>query len=512
MKQPYELLLLTDAAVTRRSASVGGHQTLRFVPGQCVLGAAAARTYASLAGRDLAWKVFHGGDVRFGDALPLVGEAPGWPAPLSLHVPKGQAGDDGRKVNQATVNLLCRDRGDLSWEQLRETFVALDGSATRPAPRRSMRTAVGATGRARDGYLFELEAIPAGTRLRGVIEGDEALVREVVEALHDTEIRVGRSRSAEFGRARFRRLDDALPAPITAPHHEASQLSFWCVSDLALRAAQTGQPTLTPEPAAFGLPEGWTYDPARSFVRTRRYTPFNGHRRAYDLERQVIVAGSVLSFRGPAGLAPEAWDAVAARVAGGVGEHRAEGLGAVVFEPALLSGEHPVWEPATAAIEPPLKVAATLPDDPLARWLAAEEVFHAVEAQAWEAVRSMIVTMRDARRAWAMVPDAQWGALRALARRHRASPGRLAEELARHVGAVEEKGQDPKKPSPRGARARLWSAWRDGVQPAAAITAWYEKRVKAEPAAAAPLALELLCTHYVRDRRRAGSPTVEVLS
>ncbi|HCF61174.1 MAG TPA: hypothetical protein DFS52_24650, partial [Myxococcales bacterium] len=373
--------LETDVAITESSATVGGHHSLGYVPGAALLGAAARAGYPD-GDPDLAWRLFHSGAVRFGAALPLGSDgAPCVPMPLALHYPKGESAKaESDRLSKSVLNLprAMRKEG-VQLKQLREGF--LDGAlkVTEPSFRSSMRTAVDG-GRAREGFLYTISAMPAGTVLLARVDADdEAGLAEVRQRIVEREVRLGRSRNAEFGRARIEEAGAVPEGARRAGAPKAEEALFLCLSDLCLRDAASGQPTFEPDPAAFGLPQGWRFEPAKSYLRVRRYSPFNAQRRRPDLERHAIVAGSVLVFSGEG--TPSA-EAVAAAVAGGVGSYRAEGLGQVLFEPAILSGASPAAVSEGKKTEKEAPAAA--PEGELREWLRAQEQRRVATDDAWK--------------------------------------------------------------------------------------------------------------------------------
>jgi hypothetical protein len=96
----------------------------------------------------------------------------------------------------------------------------------------------------------------------------------------------------------------------------------------------------------------------------RRYSPYNGKRRAPDIERFVLQRGSVLTFGGDE---PVEIDALARSLEAGVGRFRSEGLGDVDVEPWYLASLHPAFaEPEPRAQPSPGSFGA--PALPLLQW------------------------------------------------------------------------------------------------------------------------------------------------
>lgn len=313
--------LVDDVVLSADAATAGEHRSLGHIPGSALLGAAASRLYATALREGTAYRLFHSGEVRFGDALPVddAGRV-GWPMPLCLHREK-----DGEEI----VNLALQARDDRQWQQLRDGWVGLDGRPVQ-SPRRGyvLRTAIDEkTGTADSGRLFGYETLQAGSRFLATIELDTgvpaALEEQLVSALTARPLRLGRSRSTEHGRVRASRVPP--PTRPSGSGVRGSSVTIWALSDLAL-TDRHGQATLAPEPRHFGL-RGGQVDWDRSFLRSRRYAPWNASLRARAPERVVIARGSVITFRDTE---PQGGSVLA-------GSLREAGLGVCAVNPILLS-------------------------------------------------------------------------------------------------------------------------------------------------------------------------------
>lgn len=386
-----DLELLDEVVVSRTSATTGQHRCLPFIPGSNLLGAIASTLYDERDGR--MFDIFHSGRVRFGDARPLTPSLQStWPVPLAWHGDKGGGAthDNERWRADAILNLAATgldDSGFLQPQQIREAFVGETDERVRPRTRYRMKTAIArSTGSAADGQLFGYEALARGQRFRATLSADDAALLEPLRKHLRDVIYLGRSRSAQYGRAKIVSVKDSRPlsqAPLATldgvPH-----LVLWLASDLAARDAGTGMPTYTPGLADLGLDDlvSGVAATEKTFVRTRRYSPFNAKRRAHDLERQVIVGGSVLCYRLERMPDPQLAARLAERLAAGLGEHREAGLGEVVLDAVLknlLLSRHPVLSPARERV--PLPPPAP-PDHPLVAWLQAGEHRDTAESKA----------------------------------------------------------------------------------------------------------------------------------
>lgn len=454
---------LTDELIlSTTSATTGAHQTLDFIPGAVLLGAA-ARRYAEFG--EYAWAVFHAGGVRFGNAYPLIDRpgsppVPTLPVPLAWHHAKGESGEGGAaggtlgpakvaRILDAKIQNRAHTESDRKAStqsvQMRKGYVSRDGRLVSPATRYRQKTAIDRDrqGRVREGALFGYASLDAGQAFLAEIRFDPGLVpqpvrRQVIDALTGGPLLIGRSRSAEYGEARAAVCDDPSVAAaldgLVEPGRpkRAKGLAVLLLSDLALEDEQTGAPTTLPQPRHFGLPEGWALSRARSFVRTRRYAPFNGKRRLFDAERQVLEKGSVLVFEAPDGaeLDEAALADVRRTIDAGIGQHRAEGLGKVVMEPWCLDGDKPEFpeqQPNAGSSPGAESMNAAMPDDPLFRWLMRrhdERVLPAEASKLAETSEALFATLY--KEAWgeadrsgtprqeAAPSNAQWGAVRDL--------------------------------------------------------------------------------------------------
>ena len=413
-----------DCVFSASTATEGGHESLDRVPGSALLGVAAADLYQQLSRED-AWLAFHSGKIRFTDGLPWNGSNQGYPMPYAWHHKKTESADkDGALQAERLYNLLAVDHiddaegGRIQPKQLRSGYVHIDGAWTKPAHRLRLKTAIdSATGRAAEGQLFGYDALARGQQFVCFVEADDdtdsELFERVIQSLQG-ERWLGRSRSAEYGRVRISSLDAQQPQPGEV---KSGRLTLWALSDLALCDEQ-GLPTLIPDAGALGLQQA-RLDTRRSFLRHRRYSPWNAARHGYERERMVLEAGSVLCFDLNQTPTAETLE----RLQQGVGLYREAGLGRLWVNPPLLADEHPAFN-ARQQVH-----AATLPerpDHPLLDWLEDQDDDWKMDAdqraqQLAEAYRMAISRARKAAGVDQGVnfgpSKSQWGRILEVARR-----------------------------------------------------------------------------------------------
>lgn len=496
--------LLDDVVVSASSATAGGHRSLDYLPGALFMGAAARRLYSWALAEGWAFDAFHGGRVGFGDGYPV--HANGRPTlrtPLSLHYPKMR---DGRpckpevkgRLDVEVVTNLARTAADddQQWEQVRTGYLDPELAIVRPETTFAMKTAISRrTGRPNDAQLFGYEALAAGSRFVVTLEGDDAdrLVR-IADALSAEPVRLGRSRSAEYGRVRLRRLEQAwAPWQTAGPRADARTTRLWFLSDAWL--ARDGEPILAPSGEDVGLP-GWRVCWDRSFLRHRRFAPFNGKWRRFGLERHVVQAGSVLT------LVCEDGDAEAA-APGWVGLGHEHGLGRLWQDPPILAEvsikrDAPLWKAPTIEPEAP---AAPAQETDLIRWLHDRRLAQSSDREAQRdgerLAQAVLQLYANAARLQGLSTEddvgpaaSQWNGIAAAARRSR-SKAEIDRELF-----------DPAKGLAR-ANDRLWGETRFGPGENDTFHAWLRRTVKELDEQRAPRAIETMARTVVGQRRVA---------
>lgn len=343
MRKYFFVRLVDDVVISQRAATTGGHVSLNHLPGAVFLGAVAARLYQKLSAAEQL-TIFHSGRVRFATALPVTPNGcPGYPAPACWHYQKGELKDDRGILNHQ------HDR-DTSGQpvQYRDEFFTHTGEFFTPKSDFRLKTAIDSkTGRTAESQLFGYTALLKGSLFWSKVEADAGSISaqrfdDIVDILQSDGVRLGRSRSAEYGRVKITVLEDDAAQKLELPEPQAAQeVSLWLLADAALQD-EYGQPTLQPSGEAVGL-SGFTLDPpAKTFVRATQYAPFNGDRKRRELERQVLLMGSVLHFRGDSPVSAEVLQGIQER---GIGLYRQSGLGRVWVNPAWLRQAEPSFKP-----------------------------------------------------------------------------------------------------------------------------------------------------------------------
>ena len=291
-RQGIRIELLDPVISSQAVASAADPTSLPYIPGAMLWGLYANHIYKTA--KDRALELLHSAGVRFLDGLPLTDHGPGFPLPMSIHLPKA-AGPESLRDLKCDLTV---DEYEPDLKQQRGWAIASGQSPATVKFEASLRTAITPDlGVAAEGQFYTLNALCAGQQFLAVIEGNtESEVNGVADFLCGVSQGgnspakkhiLGRSKSAEFGTCRLSRAD---AWELT---HDKQQAQFiWCLSDLAA-VDEYGLPTGHPDTKFFGAEIDWR----RSFLRHRRYAPYNAAWNTRTPERLVIERGSVFTLK-----------------------------------------------------------------------------------------------------------------------------------------------------------------------------------------------------------------------
>jgi hypothetical protein len=355
--QQFKVKLLEEVVISQRAATEGGHESLDSLPGAVFLGAVATHLYDKLlknensedAELNNAYTVFHSGKVRFGNALPLSKDDQlSYPRPLCWYKDKNKS-DDHIKTEWRNYQ-HGEYSNTIQAEQVRKHYISLGAikpknRLTQVQSRFRMKTAINPDiGTAREGQLFGYSSLLEGQEFVFVLEADDDvnpdLWQQIVSIFEDKRLKLGRSRSAEYGAVKMTPFEKADERG--KPQFEPEQgITLWLLADAALQN-KSGQPLLEPTAESIGLPANFELDLEKTFVRSRRYAPFNASYRRRELERVVLSIGSVLHFTcqnneiNESDILPKLQEIQD----NGIGLYRQAGLGRVWVNPELLANEN----------------------------------------------------------------------------------------------------------------------------------------------------------------------------
>ncbi|MCC5938405.1 MAG: hypothetical protein JJU34_14095 [Lunatimonas sp.] len=331
----FKCTLLSDVVLNAKLATEGNMTTLDYIPGSNFLGIAAKHLYKPEES-EMAYSLFHSGDIKFGDArvATSAGE-PTYAIPFSFFQDKLNSKLEANKVYlhhmiTSENHPLDEKETKLQLQQSRSGYISSSGVLVKEVGKRfSLKSAYDRDSRtSKTGYMFGFEAIPAGTSFIFSVQAeDEALLKTVSSAL-EGEQRLGKSKTAEYGQVKIKQIQALDPIPtfqsedFTLVYAESNL----CFFDSA------GQPTFQPTAKDLGL-DG-KIDWSKSQIRTYSYSPWNGQRKTTSTQRHCILKGSVFYVKTASKSTDSAYR----------GHYQAEGLGKVIYNPIFLqsTGNDPV--------------------------------------------------------------------------------------------------------------------------------------------------------------------------
>jgi len=157
-------------------------------------------------------------------------------------------------------------------------------------------------GAANGGQLYQYEAIEAGQRFYGVLQGrqeDVRLLLELAEKQHQR-LRLGRSRTAEYGNVRFVPRSDSCPVLLSGePDTERSAFVGLLLVTPMLLLDDSGRPDPVPKWLTQQIASKLGCDVEVQSVRLR-YTTLSGYNAKWRLpkpQRTALDAGSVIALK-----------------------------------------------------------------------------------------------------------------------------------------------------------------------------------------------------------------------
>jgi hypothetical protein len=326
----YTCKLLSDVVISSVTATEGFNPSLDYIPGSKFLGIVAGKLYDDY--KDETLDLFHNGKVRFGNAYPQIEGHTSFPVPFSWFFEKGKGLTEPpiylhHKLGVEDFNRLAKDGKQP--KQARKGYFTTTGEYLSLDQDFSIRSAYDRSElRAKDSQMFGYFSLPKGSTWTFVVEDDTEQYSDEIKTVLVGKKRIGRSRSAEYGLVEID-FDKALPIK-TGIIPRSELILIYALSNLCFYD-HYGRPTLTPEPAQLGVPEGkilWE----KSQIRSRLYQTWNRYRHNRDGDRMIIEKGSVIAIKHNQSLDTGVF-------AGGIGSHKAEGFGQVLINPDFLLSE-----------------------------------------------------------------------------------------------------------------------------------------------------------------------------
>jgi len=319
----YKCKFLSDVVLPASSNTQGNIALNDFIAGSNFLGMV-AKKYESF-GRD-AFRVFHSGDVCFGDGHILINEKSSYKIPLSFH--KLKVGDGFfNKLHLTSIDEKNLRHKQKQLKQIRSGYLNEDFKYAELSYHYTQKSSYDKElRRSKDEGMYGYSALKSGTEwLFKVSYKDERLVDSVEKVLLGRQ-QLGKSKSAQYGQV-----------AITSYNKQPKKISFTPENDLTYiyvnsRLAlvdEDGSPTAVPTIENLGLSSGeivWE----KTYIRTSTYTPYNYKRATQEYTRIVINKGSVITLKG-----------CTTPIQDVIGAYISEGFGEILINPAFLQDINP---------------------------------------------------------------------------------------------------------------------------------------------------------------------------
>lgn len=425
----FKCTLLTDVILNQSAATTTNQETLDFIPGNNFLGIAAGglyddgKTEGRLSGQH-SLRVFHSGEVRFGDAHPacISGTDGSMEIKRSLRIPASYYkpkldNKDGFYIYHEVKNQDDPEYVKFQPKQCRKGFYVFENQRLIPVPvgrSFAIKSAYDRTvRRSAKEKMFGYESLQQGSVwIFDVSFDSNDFIEKVKEALIGTK-RIGRSRTAQYGLVKIEILENAKK-PIYLQEKNPDYALVYADARLIF-LDQYGLPTFQPEASDLGFANG-EIDWKKTQIRTFQYAPWNFKRQARDTDRCGIEKGSVFYIRKKEDNSPLIYPDTLNQF---VGYYQNEGFGKTMINPDFLNASPDKNGKTLYTLH---KEERTVPekreetyDDPLFRYLKRKEQELNKERMIYKQVNDFVSNERNRRIFTADSFASQWGSIRNIA-------------------------------------------------------------------------------------------------
>lgn len=341
MRYYYKAKALDNLSINESHANTYSSGCLDYIPGSAVMGALACRLYRNRNfSREKLFSVFQGNDAVFSNVFPLKDGKPTLPVPMSLHYVKDESSE---KANLENKCVSSADDSIKQYKQLREGLITSGGDFISVKHDLITRTAINDENQtAKEHTLHTQESIVRGIEFIGFIDVCDSLKNKFdgeIRSFLNSVIRVGNSRSSEFGRVKleFMSSDDDYLSYGKPDKGNGKFVYLWCISDCEF-ISDTAMPSAVPL-----FSNVWTladrncsgeYRANRSFIRNSSIRHFNRRRGGLDGENILVRKGSVICFEITSGDFSN--DDLKEIQKKGIGINRQYGYGQVIVNPSWI--------------------------------------------------------------------------------------------------------------------------------------------------------------------------------
>jgi len=336
MTKYYKCKFLSDVVLQASSNTQGNVQLADSIAGSNFLGMVAGG-YNEF--KKKAFRVFHSGDVRFGDGHIAVNGKESYKVPLSyFNLKIGEGLYNRIHLSDDEEQELRDERKQL--KQIRSGFMNSDAKYCKPSYNYSQKSKHSKKyRRSEDEGMFGYSALKKDTEwFFKVVYKDDTLVEDIEKFLLGRK-RLGKSKSSQYGQVFIEPVANRDKVEIFTPSDDYTYL--YLNSRVALVDA-FGNPALTPTLENLGLESG-KIDWGKTQIKSSTYHPYNYTRQTKEYTRVVLDKGGVIVLTGVS-------DADKEKIEQGLGAYLSEGFGEIIVNPIFLETKYPLLEEVNAKL------------------------------------------------------------------------------------------------------------------------------------------------------------------
>lgn len=387
----FNVEFLSDIVLPATSNTEGNIEHLDFIPGSNFLGMVASQgNYEKFSD---SFKVFHSGDVRFGDATLLVNQEATYKMPLSFFHEKLEPNE---MVNHHLIEEFSKFK---QLKQKRKGYITKDLEEISLRHNYAQKSAYDTKHRrSKEGSMYGYNAIPSGTLWQFKVsyqELDEVDVERVKNGLLGKR-RLGKSKSSQYG---LIEISEGQKSKSVECIEQTGISYLYAKSRLAL-VDKEGMPTYDLKHLIDGLEDTqivWE----KTQLKTSTFTPYNGAMQTKSYERLIINSGSVIVLKS---LTSEQLE----KLKKGVGVYLSEGFGELLVNPSFLAIENRFNFNSTEKESSDKKVEIS---DPIVQFLEKRAYKKREELDLANAVSSFMTNKQNL---YKNISKAQWGTIRSI--------------------------------------------------------------------------------------------------
>ncbi len=387
----FQVEFLSDIVLQATSNTQGNIEQLDFIPGSNFLGMV-AKNYDKF---EDSFKIFHSGEVKFGDGHILINNEPTYKIPLSYFHEKLNDKDifnhhfieDFSKFKQLKQKRNGYITKDLNIKTIEYDY--LQKSAYDKNLRRS-----------KDEHMYGYNSIRSGTKWEFTVSY-ENLTKEDISLIKEGLIgkkRLGKSKSSHYGLVQIQEVD-RVQEDVSS---NLNEVVIYAKSRLAL-IDEDGNPTYNLKYLFDGLTDK-NIDYSKCQIRTSTFTPYNNARVTKDYERVCINKGSIIVLH----------DIDKSMIPNFVGAYQSEGFGQILINPIFATQKDSFTLIKTdKKVEKVVEYAIFIDkyDDNLVQFLVNR---HNKKITALDNAQIVSKFIKDNKSLYGNITPSQWGAIRSI--------------------------------------------------------------------------------------------------